>query len=235
MIDIRIAQYIKNPKQLNSSTIERFRQLLRKYPYFQTVRMLLLQNLFQEKSPLFHKELGRSAALLMDRKALFDLIERDRYQMEMTPEDNTLMSVSEGGDRTMLLIDKFLKDMPDEPTSDSQSAGKGIPADASVDYLGYLDHQEREGVPSQLETTATASQRTSKIVLQEREEYAVPDEEEVPQEEYFTETLAHIYIQQKKYEQALKIIRALNASNSKKNSYFADQIRFLEKIIAINK
>ena len=145
------------------------------------------------------------------------------------------MSVSEGGDRTMLLIDKFLKDMPDEPTSDSQSAGKGIPADASVDYLGYLDHQEREGVPSQLETTASASQRTSKIVLQEREEYAVPDEEEVPQEEYFTETLAHIYIQQKKYEQALKIIRALNASNSKKNSYFADQIRFLEKIIAINK
>ena len=59
MIDIRIAQYIKNPKQLNSSTIEKFRQLLRKYPYFQTVRMLLLQNLFQEKSQLFHKELGR--------------------------------------------------------------------------------------------------------------------------------------------------------------------------------
>ena len=48
---------------------------------------------------------------------------------------------------------------------------------------------------------------------------------------YFTETLAHIYIKQKRYEKALLIIKNLNLKNPEKNAYFADQIRFLEKLI----
>ena len=48
---------------------------------------------------------------------------------------------------------------------------------------------------------------------------------------YFTETLARIYIKQGNYSRALEIIRQLSLHNPKKNTYFADQIRFLEKLI----
>ena len=48
---------------------------------------------------------------------------------------------------------------------------------------------------------------------------------------YFTETLAHIYVKQKRYEKALQIIKNLNLKYPEKNVYFADQIRFLEKLI----
>ena len=48
---------------------------------------------------------------------------------------------------------------------------------------------------------------------------------------FLTETLAQIYIKQKKYEEALTIIKRLSLNFPKKSIYFADQIRFLEYLI----
>lgn len=59
--------------------------------------------------------------------------------------------------------------------------------------------------------------------------------EKAQEEEYFTETLAGIYIKQGKYSKALEIIKRLNLNYPKKNAYFADQMRFLEKLILNDK
>ena len=59
-------------------------------------------------------------------------------------------------------------------------------------------------------------------------------EMEVEDTGYFTETLARIYIKQGRYSKALEIIKRLNLVYPKKNRYFADQIRFLEKLIINN-
>jgi hypothetical protein len=64
-------------------------------------------------------------------------------------------------------------------------------------------------------------------------EEMMPDEESLD-ESYFTETLAKIYIKQRKYSRALEIIRSLYLQFPEKNAYFADQIRFLEKLIINN-
>ena len=50
-------------------------------------------------------------------------------------------------------------------------------------------------------------------------------------DEVYTETLSRIYIKQGNYSKALEILRHLNLAYPKKNAYFADQIRFLEKLI----
>jgi len=54
-------------------------------------------------------------------------------------------------------------------------------------------------------------------------------------DEFFSETLAKIYIKQKRYEKALDIIRKLYLKFPEKNIYFADQIRFLELLITNSK
>lgn len=59
--------------------------------------------------------------------------------------------------------------------------------------------------------------------------------EKEEKDEFFSETLAKIYIKQKRYEKALDIIRKLYLKFPEKNSYFADQIRFLELLIANSK
>ena len=57
------------------------------------------------------------------------------------------------------------------------------------------------------------------------------DDDSLDDSMFFTETLSRIYIKQKKYEKAYKIIQQLSLNYPEKNSYFADQIRFLEKLI----
>lgn len=51
----------------------------------------------------------------------------------------------------------------------------------------------------------------------------------------FTETLARIYIKQGRYDKALRIIKTISLNYPEKNLYFADQIRFLEKLIINDK
>ena len=50
-----------------------------------------------------------------------------------------------------------------------------------------------------------------------------------------SESLAAIYIKQGRYERAFEIISALNLKNPEKSIYFADQLRFLQKLITLQK
>ena len=154
------------------------------------------------------------------------------------------------GDRTTVLIDDFLR-TSDEPLMPQHRL---TPAEAAVDYTAFLLQMD-DIVPSQPQQTAERPEqsRTAGIIdnfiqnasegiqLQEEVEY-VPDTDSSGEEAgnsgeeaYFTMTLAKIYIKQGRYEKALEIIRKVNLNNPKKNSYFADQIRFLQKLIVNSK
>lgn len=56
-------------------------------------------------------------------------------------------------------------------------------------------------------------------------------EKELDDDFFFTQTLANIYIKQKKYNRAYEIIKRLSLNYPEKNIYFADQLSFLEKVI----
>jgi len=67
------------------------------------------------------------------------------------------------------------------------------------------------------------------------EETVAPVIEEVDDSDFFSETLAKIYIKQRKYKKALEIIHKIILFYPEKSSYFADQIQMLEDLININK
>ncbi len=56
-----------------------------------------------------------------------------------------------------------------------------------------------------------------------------------PADSLLSESLAKIYIRQGKYQRAYDIISSLNLKFPKKSAYFADQLRFLRKLILIDK
>ena len=211
-----IAHLIHHPEQLNEETLYELRKLVAVSPCFQAARLLFLKNLFLLHDSSFDQELRRAALYLPNRRLLFNMVH----------------------------IDSFLNQTP------AQSPQHRVRVDPSADYMTYL-LQAREGTPTPTAPTVGHSRTTAlidtfigqkqeRIVLdnnaQGPESLLPPDADSVqPEESCFTETLARIYIKQGRYERALEIITKLNLNNPKKSIYFADQIRFLHKLIVNNK
>ena len=78
---VRIAELIKHPEQLDRDTLYELRSILALYPYYQTARLLMLQNLFLLHDPSFDEELRRAAIYITARRVLFDMIEAAHYRL----------------------------------------------------------------------------------------------------------------------------------------------------------
>lgn len=258
-----LANLIKHPEKLDRETLYDLRGLLALYPFYQTARLLLLQNLFLLHDPLFNEELRNAALYITDRKVIFRLVEAGHYQLdvqknqEKTGENAVSVKSAENAgkkheDRTISLIDNFLETLPEDEKEDrKKKKRKPTPADAAVDYVSYLleteseEEKEEEKDAPQMKGQDLIdnfiNNEGGKIKLKEEPEYKPDIEEEKSENEndgnegYFTETLAKIYIKQERYEKALEIIQRLNSNYPKKNAYFADQMRFLEKLILNSK
>ena len=237
---------IRHPELMDRETLYDLRSLIAQYPYYQTARLLMLKNLYILHDPTFDEELRRAAIYITDRKVIFNLVESAHYQLKTTEKTADEKKQTKGAEQrpsTNELIDKFLETIPVEEEKDKSKKRKPTAADAAIDYVAYLlETEEKEDVKSEeTESSPTLDNEQGRIELKENIEYVpeIADEgdkngENEDEEGYFTETLARIYIKQGRYSQALEIIKRLNLAYPKKNAYFADQIRFLEKLIINN-
>ena len=233
----RIAELIKHPEYLDRDTLYELRSTLALYPYYQTARLLMLQNLYLLHDPSFDEELRRAAIYITDRRVLFNMIEAGHYRLRTSTVTKAPAAAPQEGSasRTATLIDNFLDSIPKEDESQSHGKRKPTPADAAVDYVAYLLETEgdkaEETVPEMkgqnlIDTFINADK--GRIVLNEgplltpQTEKTDESAAEPTDEEYFTETLARIYIKQGRYSKALEIIQRLSLQFPKKNAYFAD-------------
>lgn len=143
---------------MNRETLYDLRALLALYPYYQTARLLMLQNLYLLHDPSFDEELRRAAIYISDRKVIFQMVEAAHYQLK---SQNSNRSEAAGGkpksDRTSSLIDHFLHSIPteaEEREKEPEEKRKPTPADAAVDYVAYLMETE----------TATEQEQPSRTI-----------------------------------------------------------------------
>ncbi len=272
---IRIIQLCKHPELLDRETLYELRNLLHRYPYFSTARILYLRNLHLINDPSFQSELGRTALSINDRSLLFQQTEGHRYarHTEKAPLRRKIGTQKEkpsaaspdpllpttkpdqpqeipGESRTIDLINRFLAQQPETfPTvltpempmeypsilTDSPSPETLHPS--VVKESNLLEQPDsmpaRQEEPEQ-EAAESIPQTKKNDTLPSPDPHSESHEDEETKaldESYFTETLAKIYVKQGRYEKALEIIQNISLKNPKKNAYFADQIRFLKKLI----
>ncbi len=250
---MELTELINHPERLDRDTLYELRSMLALYPYFQTARLLMLQNLYLLHDPSFDEELRRAAIYITDRTVIFQLVEAAHYKIKVQQNTEQSKETATGKDnRTISLIDNFLESIPKEEEEEKKEKKKRrpTPADAAVDYVAYLlESEDGDGSESDPEPLKLKGQNLidsfinndgGKIVLKETPQF-VPeidnndnDSGKDNDEGYFTETLARIYIKQGRYSKALEIIQRLSLNYPKKNAYFADQIRFLNKLIINN-
>lgn len=235
---------LNNTDLLNDRTVSSLKHLTEEYPYFNVARMLYLKNLSMLKDTRLEGELKNMSVCIPDRKKLFALLEGERYNLTVCQEDTDKAPDSDA----FSLIDAFLSSREEENNQSGESALLFQPS-VSSDYIYWSltkeanEEEEKPEVKLQHHDLIDSfikneEQRIPgtglKIdVQEEHEEISLPHDEPGKSlgDSYFTETLAHIYVKQKRYEKALQIIKNLNLKYPEKNIYFADQIKFLEKLI----
>lgn len=245
---MEITTLINHPERLDRDTLFELRSTLALHPYYQTARLLMLQNLYLLHDPSFDEELRRAAIYITDRKTIFNIVEAAHYTLRKSQHTST--PPTGNPNRTVDLIDNFLETIPVENDEKKEAKRKPTPADATVDYVAYLlqceadEHDTKQQAPKMRGQSLIDNfleQEQGRILLSDipldTPEEDVPNDENdgEEEEEYFTETLARIYIKQGRYQKAHDIIARLSLKYPQKNTYFADQMRFLEKLIINNK
>jgi len=229
-----------------NKTLSGLSELVEEYPYFQAAHLLFTLNLLRLKDTRFLFDLRRTAIYLQDRKQLLFLTEDNSFApelMEIMDTMETVKGTSNGGSN-FDLIDSFLSEENVEETEleNIELESPHIASDYTPLLLSEetdteeappLEHQDiidkflEEDAISPLKIKIEKSGKHEDDLSRLPE----PPDEPVVSVGFFSETLAKIYIKQKKYTKALEIINKLNLLYPKKSRYFADQIRFLEILI----
>ncbi|MDR0430951.1 MAG: hypothetical protein LBH58_10800 [Tannerellaceae bacterium] len=249
-------QLMGKPSQLTRETLPGLRQLVEDYPYFQSARILYLKNLAILSDISFASELKKMAIYIPDRKKLFTLIEGAQYGLKVRVKADAPGKPN----NAFSLIDTFLSSHGEPGDADSSDSSILFLPSASTDYLYWSASKAPQGQQVDDETSPKLQHHELIDSFLKEDEQRIPgrglwiDDEDgdnndtflsdlegieqkkdesqpMDEDSYFTETLARIYIKQKRYEKALQIIKNLSLKYPEKNVYFADQIRFLEKLI----
>ncbi|MDH8701367.1 tetratricopeptide (TPR) repeat protein [Dysgonomonadaceae bacterium PH5-43] len=244
-----LIELINNRETLNAKSIEELRELTEEFPFFQAAHLLYTIKLKQERDSRYFSQLRRTACCVIDRKQLFFQVEEDFFPLLEKIKTSDTPKVSNS---SFDLIDFFLNKNESSNKKEEKpiNTSKGL---INTDYLSF-SLQEEKGEREVIEESKTQlkhqdaidkfleQDELSPIKLNldnntEENNNSFSDLDTVEESSFFSETLAKIYIKQKKYDKALEIINKLNLLYPEKNRYFADQIRFLEKLIinSINK
>jgi len=239
-------QLLSQPEMLRQVSLRDLRRVVEDYPCFAAARMLFVKALKERGDLDYPQELFKASLQAPSRRQLFLCIQgrkllisnaeptyAETYVSEMPVEEPTTPYSDD-----FSLIDKFL----DEQSVQGEQRQTDMPLAQSSVYnveeaLGDgSDVEEDNDVIRRFLETNPPSESGREVDVSVNN---APDSPEglpkldvpVMPEAAFTLTLARIYLRQKKYDRALEIFRSLVLKNPEKSIYFADQIRYLEKVI----
>lgn len=212
---------LKEPELVQASHVGDFRDLLDSYPYFAPARLFYAKALQRTNSVLFGANLKFSSVYSSNRSWLYYYIYPEKkvssepYKKERNPKasgdyfDMISAVEAEGGDSVL-----SLKNLADRLRSARELVT--MPSKPAVVARNNAKI---------VETTPSVDYFTMEENFREVENFSAGQ----------TEEAAKKCIKERKYAEAIGILKQLNLNNPKKSVYFADQIRFLEKVIANTK
>lgn len=132
------------------------------------------------------------------------------------------------------LINSFILKHRHPSTPESSSSPSESPSPSDADTSSPLSPAPVE-TPGHVDLPTSPSEPPSEPV-ETPLEVAVPTDHPVavtesPADTSLSESLAKIYIRRRRYDKAFEIIHGLSLNNPKKSVYFADQLRFLRKLM----
>ena len=208
---------VRKPELVASEHMSDFKELVDLYPYFAATRLFYVKALKDSKSIQFAGNLKIASLYCSSRRWLYYYLNPERLVSPVA----------------------FRRERA------TKSAGDYFDLMNIVESDGGDTKQSLKNLAERLKLARAVVTSSPEIVMEKSdinfEELNIVSEEEKqmygidPGSEIISENKAKELIVAKKYAEAIEILKVLNLNNPKKSVYFADQIRFLEKIIANSK
>ena len=209
---------IRTPEKVNSGHVADLKELITYYPYFSQARILLAKAALEAKNLHATSYVDHAALYCSDRRWLYYYLYPDR---KISNELFKMDRVPKYSGNYFDLINTVESDGGDSKQSLKNLAERLKAARAMV-------------TP---ELVKNVNQSVAHTVKPAQVRVLTPDYFPINNEEgdKISEDYVKKLIRDKKYDEAIVILKKLNLINPKKSIYFADQIRFLEKVIVNSK
>ena len=185
---------VKNPNDINLDQSIAIKKIIKKYPYFQTARIIELIGLKKFNNIRFNNALKTSSIYSTDRSVIYEIIELEKISSN---ESLPILSL----EKTKNSFIKWLK--VSKQVSNPKSSQNSL-IESFLNVNPKIDPHKKMS-----NTDLSAGFKLSK-------------------KEYMTETLAKIYFDQNKFEEAIKAYEILCLKYPEKISLFADQIKTIK-------
>lgn len=206
---------IQHPEKVESQNISDLKEIIELFPYFSHPKFLYSKVLHVSRNIQASKQIKLAALYCSDKRWLYYYLYPERK-----PADDT-----QHHERTPKFSGNYfdlLESVEVEEGSDTRTSLKNL----AERLKAAREMVVAEDAFKPKRTNEGAQKSSTKIEL------ALPDyfSESIKNED-ISEDTAKKLIQERKYSEAIEILKKLNLIIPKKSVYFAVQIRFLEKVI----
>lgn len=251
---------LNKPETTNEKQTIALENVVLQFPYFQAARALHLKGLYNQESFRYNYELKKTAAYTTDRTILFEFITSDNFtaiQQEKIDEiQRSLLDIEVHHIEEVIVLPEIETTATPketeitEPTSEEKlEIGKPLPFTPSErhSFQEWLQLTKLSPIEREIEekTIQNDPEKQKKIDIIDKFIEANPKIAPVKEttkppanisksiEEpthLMTETLAKVYLEQKKYTKAIQAYEILILKYPEKSSFFADRINEIKNL-----
>lgn len=236
----QLISYFDNPGLVDNHDKAALQHLCEQYPYFQQVVALYLKQLKDEGDIEYNALLKKAALQAPDREWLQSFMEKGfdkpasaaiADQKSVPVAETTTKNKTNTVAAKETVAENGKRPLPKRPGIRAmETEYKLDEGDISSEHK--LKHQDLiDKFIADNPHISPVGQPFGAQVMQGPGSLDISYTDEDVTDSVFSESLARIYIKQKQYAKAIRIFEKLNLKYPEKSSYFADQIRFLEKVI----
>ena len=218
-----IDEYDPNNKVL----LEDISNILIQYPNFQLLRVLYLKSIKSQNSKNFDKTLSHASISTYNRELLYEFLDTDIIPNKIEEEP---------------IHDKVNKNIKEKNIVKNDSAKdnnitKSEPKEMEFyKWFSYIEINKTLHNSNEVEKKFAlidnflSNKKRIDPDRNSRNNEDLSEKSIVSQDELMTETLAKVLMKQKKYDKALEAYQILGLKYPEKNSFFADQIKKIQKL-----
>ena len=220
---------ISNPDILKDHQTSELKKIIKEYPYFQSARALYLKGLKNQESFRYNNELKITAAFTSDRTVLFDFITSSSFENTADIHQQISQKIAQ---QDVFGFQEILPNIKEElalgtPISFSKNETHSFEQWLQISVQKPIRREELETkkINKELIIDRFIENNPKIVSLKNDEKITVSIPKNKSDTSLMTETLAKVYLEQKKFSNAIRAYEILSLKYPEKSGFFADQIK----------